>query len=167
MFTQMSEELNAQKTVERHEEEKEERYIVDLLAGSFEDLVDSLFGHVELERDANESYEYQWSRCTQTGQKTVAVHKAGDLECVQNDRDDQKEQHGAIELTPAIAQIRLIAVQKASHFDFGKHFGGEHEGDDQVDREGQVDQIGQVLVSYWSILLARKNQIEEERIGKE
>lgn len=98
VLAQMSKQLNAQQTVERHEEEEEQRYVVDLLRGSLEDLVDSLLRHIELQGDPDEPHEDERSRRPQAGQEAVAVHESGDLEAVQNNRNDEEKEHNSVEL---------------------------------------------------------------------
>ena len=48
MVLQFAEELYSQQPVQRHEEQEEQRDVVDLLTGSFENLVDSTFWHGKL-----------------------------------------------------------------------------------------------------------------------
>ncbi len=53
MAVEVSKELDSKEAIEHPEEDKEQSHIVDLLAGSLEDLVESGFWHRELEAGPN------------------------------------------------------------------------------------------------------------------
>lgn len=84
MEIHFSEELDAEQSVERHEEEEEDGDVVNLLTGSFEDLVDSGFGHREFEEHSDEADHDQWTRGPQNGQWRVSVSHVGHLQDLKN-----------------------------------------------------------------------------------
>ena len=53
MAVEVAKELDSKEAIEHPEEDKEQSHIVDLLAGPLEDLVESSFGHRELEARPN------------------------------------------------------------------------------------------------------------------
>ena len=55
MAVEVSKELDSKEAIEHPEEDKEQSHIVDLLARPLEDLVESGFGHRELEAGPNVS----------------------------------------------------------------------------------------------------------------
>ena len=58
-----------QQSVEGHEKQKKYGDVVNLMAGPFQDLVDSGFWHGKLQKDSNETNHNQWSWTPQHGQK--------------------------------------------------------------------------------------------------
>ena len=62
MVVELTKELNAEQSVQRHEEEEEDGDVVDLVHGALEDLVHPGFGHRNLEKDPNDSDHDDWTR---------------------------------------------------------------------------------------------------------
>lgn len=65
MVFQFAKKLHSQQPIQGHKEQEEQRDIVDLLAGSFEYLIDPTFWHRKFEEDSKEANHYQGSWCPQ------------------------------------------------------------------------------------------------------
>ena len=62
MVVELTEELNPEQSVQRHEEEEEDGDVVDLVHRALEYLVHPCFGHGNLEKDPNDSDHDDWTR---------------------------------------------------------------------------------------------------------
>ena len=80
VMIEFTKKLDPQQTIKGHEEKEKYGHIVNLMAGTFEDLLDSRFGHGKLEEDSYKSDHDKRSRASQHGQGGIRWGHLQDFE---------------------------------------------------------------------------------------
>ena len=108
MAVEIPKELDSKKAIENPEEHKEQGHIVDLLAGSLEDLVEPGLGHGELEAGPDVSDHDEGPGCPgQTEGRVVVVRE---LQAVHHHRGGDQSQHGEVKLTPTSPKEKVTTI---------------------------------------------------------
>lgn len=141
---ELAEELNTEQTVERHEEEEEQRDVVDLLTRSseieeeiqylrvfgrnlffvlpsinnknfsLENLIDSRLGHGELEEHSQETNHDERPRRANDRNSAELQNQTEHLEHLKYNGEPEEEYHRRVELAPVILQVRLVPLRNTN-----------------------------------------------------